>query len=1662
MLAFPGTSHAGGAAGGKTSIAASTIFGGAGAGYDASTGSTIPAGAGNNASGGGVGLNGAAGALTPASGGGGGGIGSNITSAGNLINPVTGGAGGLSPSSAGAGGGGDGVVLSSGGTLNVAVTGGAGGQATSNAGGGGGGAGVVDTSTDTLTITKAVTGGAGGQAVHYAGGGGSGVWVTSAGNLAVTTGSVTGGTGGLGAAAATITGGNDNGGGGAGVVFSAAGATLDVSGRVSGGNVNATTGGMGGIGGAGVNILSGGVKVTVESGGSIVGGTGGSQAGGAGFAAVGAGGTGSGGTLGGVSFVGSAGGVGIAAAGGGNTIVTSGAIKGGMAGATQANAITFSGIVGNNTLELLSGYSFTGDVVAQGVLDPNHLVLGGDTSPAASFDVSRIGAAPGSNTTAYTGFKTFQKTGASTWTLTGTTTAVTPWTVSGGTLSVSSDGALGDTSGDLTLDGGTLQNTDTFTTARNVDLTANGGTLDTAGADLTLSGVVSGQGGLTKAGDGSLILTGENTYTGGTSITAGTVQVGDGGTTGSLLGDVATSTGTTLAFDHSDPYAFGGVISGAGALNQMGSGTLVLTGENTYTGGTSITAGTVQVGDGGTTGSLVGDVATSTGTTLAFDHSDPYAFGGVISGAGALNQMGSGTLVLTGENTYTGGTSITAGTVQVGDGGTTGSLLGDVATSTGTTLAFDHSDPYAFGGVISGAGALNQMGSGTLVLTGANTYTGGTSITAGTVQVGDGGTTGSLVGDVATSTGTTLAFDHSDPYAFGGVISGAGALNQMGSGTLVLTGENTYTGGTSITAGTVQVGDGGTTGSLLGDVATSTGTTLAFDHSDPYAFGGVISGAGALNQMGSGTLVLTGENTYTGGTSITAGTVQVGDGGTTGSLVGDVATSTGTTLAFDHSDPYAFGGVISGAGALNQMGSGTLVLTGENTYTGGTSITAGTVQVGDGGTTGSLLGDVATSTGTTLAFDHSDPYAFGGVISGAGALNQMGSGTLVLTGANTYTGGTSITAGTVQVGDGGTTGSLVGDVATSTGTTLAFDHSDPYAFGGVISGAGALNQMGSGTLVLTGENTYTGGTSITAGTVQVGDGGTTGSLLGDVATSTGTTLAFDHSDPYAFGGVISGNGALSQIGTGTLSLTGDSSAFTGASDVGAGTLEVDGKLGGTLTVDSGATLSGIGTVGTTTLANGAILAPGNSATPVGTLNVNGNLTFAPGSTYQVQIPPGSTTSSLVNVSGTANLAGSVVHLGENGNYAGSSTYTILTANQLNGSFDSVSSNLAFLTPSLVYDAHDVMLRLQMKENFADAAVTHNQRAVANALQSLPAGSDLYNRILNLPNGAPPAAFNALSGESHASTASVLQGVTDNVIKLPMDHLRSKLDAVDVASPEAEQPVWVQVFGNSRTLGGNSNSAKVEESDGGVFVGADRLIDNGWRVGGALGYTDSHSTVSDRSSKFAIDSYSATVYGGKAFDAGPGKINLTAGAAYTWSDIDSRRDVNAAGLDQALKSTSGASTGQVFSELGYALPLNNHATIEPFVGAAFSDQRLRGFSESGGSTALDGESKTNDTTTTTLGLHAKTALTALQLQGHLYGTVGLRHAFGDVTPETTMAFEGSQPFTVAGAPIARNAAVTEVGADVAVSKNTTVGVSYSGQFGAGYQQNAGSINANWRF
>ncbi|WP_427184790.1 autotransporter domain-containing protein [Bordetella bronchialis] len=545
------------------------------------------------------------------------------------------------------------------------------------------------------------------------------------------------------------------------------------------------------------------------------------------------------------------------------------------------------------------------------------------------------------------------------------------------------------------------------------------------------------------------------------------------------------------------------------------------------------------------------------------------------------------------------------------------------------------------------------------------------------------------------------------------------------------------------------------------------------------------------------------------------------------------------------------------------------------------------------------------------------------------------------------------------------------------------------------------------------------------------------------------------------------------------------------------------------------TLAGSGDVGPTTLLGGAVLSPGTSATPVGSLTVNGDLVFNSGSTYRVDAAPDGTHDT-VHATGIAKLAGTVLQVGSNGTYTPSTAYTIVTADSgLQGQFATVSSNLAYLAPTVAYDGNNVVMRVDLKTvpvdpgtppsdggtggnpgagngtggnaggsgggvrpiRFADLAFTGNQRAAANALQSLPANSSLYTRVLNLPNGAPAGVFSDLAGESHVSTVSAMQNVTNNVVSLPMAHLHANLNAGWLPGPptaqlnmgdastlprSAAQPMWAQVFGNWRTMDGNGNAARTKETDGGLFVGGDYGIGNGWRLGGALGYTDSHIAVDDHSASSDVSSYSAVVYGGKAFQAGPGKINLTAGAAYTWHDIKSERNVNAAGQYQNLTASYSANTSQVFTEVGYAMPLTDRITLEPFVGADFSDLRTRGFSESGGDAALNGASNRNRVGTTTLGLHAQTTFELNQAAGRLRGTVGWRHAYGDVNPETTMSFDGSQSFTVAGAPIARDAAVVELGVDMAMNKYATIGLSYAGQFGNGNRQNTGSVNLSWRF
>ena len=237
--------------------------------------------------------------------------------------------------------------------------------------------------------------------------------------------------------------------------------------------------------------------------------------------------------------------------------------------------------------------------------------------------------------------------------------------------------------------------------------------------------------------------------------------------------------------------------------------------------------------------------------------------------------------------------------------------------------------------------------------------------------------------------------------------------------------------------------------------------------------------------------------------------------------------------------------------------------------------------------------------------------------------------------------------------------------------------------------------------------------------------------------------------------------------------------------------------------------------------------------------------------------------------------------------------------------------------------------------------------------------------MNLPNGAPAGAFDGLSGETHSTSATMLQGAANTFVQVPMTRLRANLNAGmlpgvptaqlglgDAAAlPQAAaQPLWAQVFGNWGTVRGDGNAAKTTQTDSGITIGGDHAIGGGWRLGGALGYTNSRSSTGERGASAKADSYSLTIYGGKAFDLGSAKLNFSLGTAYTWHDMSTRRNTDAAGLPQTLEASYRGNTAQVFTELGYAIPVTERVTLEPFVGAGYSSLHTRAFTESGGDAA----------------------------------------------------------------------------------------------------------------
>ena len=360
--------------------------------------------------------------------------------------------------------------------------------------------------------------------------------------------------------------------------------------------------------------------------------------------------------------------------------------------------------------------------------------------------------------------------------------------------------------------------------------------------------------------------------------------------------------GNTLTVNTTAATAFDGVISGTGGLVKSNTATLVLAGTNTYSGGTTISAGTLQLGGqaSGAPAATVGTPGSGTVTdnaNLAFAEPSAVTFGNAISGTGTVMQVGPGTVTLSNTNTYSGGTAIATGTTLGLGGQATGApsatvgTLGTGAVTDNGTLLLTEPGAVTLANLIGGTGTVTQDGPGIVTLTALNSYSGGTAITGGTLALGNPAGTIGGVGSGAVTDNGTLQFTEPSAVSFGNVISGSGGVLQSGPGAVMLTATNTYSGGTTI-VGTLALGDGTTNVGTPGSGAVTVESTGLLEFNEPTAvtIGNAIGGPGMVIQYGPGTVTLTQQETYTGSTVIYNGTLALGSGAS-------IANSGGVTIA---------------------------------------------------------------------------------------------------------------------------------------------------------------------------------------------------------------------------------------------------------------------------------------------------------------------------------------------------------------------------------------------------------------------------------------------------------------------------------------------------------------------------------------------------------------------------------------------------------------------------------------------------------------------------------------------------------------------------------------------------------------------------------------------
>ncbi len=871
---------------------------------------------------------------------------------------------------------------------------------------------------------------------------------------------------------------------------------------------------------------------------------------------------------------------GVTINGSGNTLTSQGKITGGI------NAILINSGSKNNTLTLNTGTEISGSITDDNnsASANNNLILDGEGTLGSSISGLNSVTSSGDWTLSGATMNLSGTTNSALWVKSGTLilngamTAKGATVDSGTTLQIGNGGTLGAFNGDI-VDNGTL-------TFNRSDAAAYGS-------------VISGSGNVVKQGGGELTLSNNNSYSGGTTIAEGTLTATAGGALGS--GNIDNRAYLKLdAASASDPFIVADLTTHSGATVEIGAGSTLqantltqqdgstLTADLTATSGPAIRAknvnldGTLNVAspasqepirstddlislaliesDNAISGdfdditingnamnpdafiTVVGQknvndthydlVETLTwyadrdnaaidahGTFNLADADDSFTVNTVLENVDAnsgwngqsLTKTGAGTLILNAENTYTGSTTISEGTLIA----TNVEALGTGNVTDNATLEMNTGGD--FDNAISGSGQVVKSGDETLTLSGANSYTGGTTISGGTLVASNVEALGT--GDITDN--ATLELNAGGDFANN--IGGTGSVVKSGDKTLTLSGSNSYTGGTTISGGTLVASNVEALGS--GDVTDN--ATLEMNTGGDFANN--IGGTGSVVKSGDETLTLSGANSYTGGTTISGGTLVASNVEALGT--GDVTDN--ATLELNTGGD--FDNAISGSGQVVKSGDKTLTLSGINSYTGGTTISGGTLVASNVDALGS--GDVTDN--ATLELNTGGD--FDNAIGGTGSVVKSGDKTLTLSGANSYTGGTTISGGTLVASNVEALGS--GDVTDN--ATLELNTGGDFANN--IGGTGSVVKSGDKTLTLSGTNSYTGGTTISGGTLVANNVEALGT--GDVTNN--ATLELNTGGD--FDNAISGSGQVVKSGDKTLTLSGANS-YSGATTISGGTL----------------------------------------------------------------------------------------------------------------------------------------------------------------------------------------------------------------------------------------------------------------------------------------------------------------------------------------------------------------------------------------------------------------------------------------------------------------------------------------------------------------------------